>query len=76
MLQSTDPAPHRAVDSASEKKNGCHSWVEAGFIGGLGRVAHFTNGLDNLTDKRDILNALLAAIPDRLRASPLSCQHH
>ncbi len=41
------------------------AWVEAGFIGAWGEWHTSTNGLDNLTDKRDILNALLAAIPDR-----------
>ena len=41
------------------------AWVEAGFIGAWGEWHTSTNGLDNLTDKRDILNALLTAIPDR-----------
>mgnify|MGYP000403928341 CR=1 FL=1 len=41
------------------------AWVEAGFIGAWGEWHTSTNGLDNLTDKRDILNALLAAIPNR-----------
>lgn len=41
------------------------AWVEAGFIGAWGEWHTSTNGLDNLTDKRDILNALLAAVPDR-----------
>jgi len=41
------------------------AWVEAGFIGAWGEWHTSTNGLDNLTDKRDILNALIAAIPDR-----------
>ena len=41
------------------------AWVEAGFIGAWGEWHTSTNGLDNLIDKRDILNALLAAIPDR-----------
>jgi len=41
------------------------AWVEAGFIGAWGEWHTSTNGLDNFADKRDILNALLAAIPDR-----------
>jgi hypothetical protein len=41
------------------------AWVEAGFIGAWGEWHTSTNGLDNLTDKRDILDALLAAIPNR-----------
>lgn len=41
------------------------AWVEAGFIGAWGEWHTSTNGLDNLTDKRDILNALIAAIPNR-----------
>lgn len=41
------------------------AWIEAGFIGAWGEWHTSTNGLDNLTDKRDILNALLAAIPNR-----------
>ncbi len=41
------------------------AWVEAGFIGAWGEWHTSTNGLDNLTDKRDILNALVAAIPNR-----------
>ena len=41
------------------------AWVEAGFIGAWGEWHTSTNGLDNLTDKRDILNAILAAIPNR-----------
>ena len=41
------------------------AWVEAGFIGAWGEWHTSTNGLDNLTDKRDILTALVAAIPDR-----------
>jgi len=41
------------------------AWVEAGFIGAWGEWHTSTNGLDNLTDKRDILKALTAAIPDR-----------
>jgi len=41
------------------------AWVEAGFIGAWGEWHTSTSGLDNLTDKRDILNALIAAIPNR-----------
>lgn len=41
------------------------AWVEAGFIGAWGEWHTSTNGLDNINDKRDILNALLAAIPGR-----------
>ena len=41
------------------------AWVEAGFIGAWGEWHTSTNGLDNLTDKHDILTALVAAIPDR-----------
>jgi hypothetical protein len=41
------------------------AWLEAGFIGAWGEWHTSTNGLDNITDKREILNALIAAIPDR-----------
>jgi hypothetical protein len=41
------------------------AWMEAGFIGAWGEWHTSTNGLDNLADKRDILTALLAAIPNR-----------
>ncbi len=41
------------------------AWVEAGFIGAWGEWHTSTNGLDNLTDKRDILTTLIAAIPNR-----------
>jgi hypothetical protein len=41
------------------------AWLEAGFIGAWGEWHTSTHGLDNLTDKRDILNALIAAIPNR-----------
>jgi Domain of unknown function (DUF4832)/Domain of unknown function (DUF4874) len=41
------------------------AWVEAGFIGAWGEWHTSTNGLDNLADKRDILTALVAAIPNR-----------
>ena len=41
------------------------AWAEAGFIGAWGEWHTSTNGLDNIEDKREILNALLTAIPDR-----------
>jgi hypothetical protein len=41
------------------------AWLEAGFIGAWGEWHTSTNGLDNLADKRDILNAIIAAIPGR-----------
>ena len=37
--------------------------VEAGFIGAWGEWHHSSNGLDNETDRRDILLALLDALP-------------
>lgn len=48
-----------------QKHSDVIAWVEAGFIGAWGEWHTSTNGLDNLSDKRDILNALLAAIPGR-----------
>jgi hypothetical protein len=48
-----------------QKNTDVIAWVEAGFIGAWGEWHTSTNGLDNLTDKRDILMALVAAIPDR-----------
>ncbi len=48
-----------------QKNTDVIAWVEAGFIGAWGEWHTSTNGLDNLTDKRDILTALVAAIPDR-----------
>lgn len=46
------------------QKNGdVIAWVEAGFIGAWGEWHTSTNGLDNMTDKEEILNALLAALP-------------
>ena len=48
-----------------QKHSDVIAWVEAGFIGAWGEWHTSTNGLDNLADKRDILNALLAAIPGR-----------
>ena len=41
------------------------AWIEAGFIGAWGEWHTSTNGLDNIQDKQEILNAILAAIPDR-----------
>jgi hypothetical protein len=41
------------------------AWLEAGFIGAWGEWHTSTNGLDNLVDKQEILNALLTAIPNR-----------
>ena len=41
------------------------AWLEAGFIGAWGEWHTSTNGLDNITDKREILTALVTAIPDR-----------
>ena len=41
------------------------AWVEAGFIGAWGEWHTSTNGLDNIQDKQEILNAILIAIPDR-----------
>jgi hypothetical protein len=48
-----------------EKNSDVIAWVEAGFIGAWGEWHTSTNGLDNLTDKQEILNSLLAAIPGR-----------
>ncbi|HEU0293692.1 MAG TPA: DUF4832 domain-containing protein [Anaerolineales bacterium] len=48
-----------------QKNTDVIAWVEAGFIGAWGEWHTSTNGLDNLTDKRDILAALVAAIPNR-----------
>ena len=53
------------LKSLLQKNANVIAWVEAGFIGAWGEWHTSTNGLDNLTDKRDILNALIAAIPDR-----------
>ena len=41
------------------------AWVEAGFIGAWGEWHTSTNGLDNIQDKQEILNAVLATIPNR-----------
>ena len=48
-----------------QKNTDIIAWVEAGFIGAWGEWHSSTNGLDNITDKRDILNALLTTIPNR-----------
>lgn len=39
------------------------AWVEAGFIGAWGEWHTSTHGLDNLGDKGEVLQALLAALP-------------
>jgi hypothetical protein len=39
------------------------AFMQAGFIGAWGEWHNSTNGLDNTTDHRNILNALLAALP-------------
>jgi hypothetical protein len=39
-------------------------WVEAGFIGAWGEWHTSTNGLDNIQDKREVLFALLKALPE------------
>ena len=41
------------------------AWMEAGFIGAWGEWHTSTNGLDNITDKREILKALVNAVPNR-----------
>lgn len=48
-----------------QKNSDVIAWLEAGFIGAWGEWHTSTHGLDNLTDKHDILNALLAAVPNR-----------
>lgn len=48
-----------------QKNTDVIAWLEAGFIGAWGEWHTSTNGLDNIVDKREILNTLLAAIPDR-----------
>lgn len=48
-----------------QKNTDVIAWVEAGFIGAWGEWHTSTNGLDNLADKREILEALVEAIPDR-----------
>jgi hypothetical protein len=48
-----------------QKNTDVIAWLEAGFIGAWGEWHTSTNGLDNIVDKRDILNALIAAVPDR-----------
>lgn len=46
-----------------QKHAGVIAWLEAGFIGAWGEWHTSTNGLDNLTDKSEILHALIAAVP-------------
>jgi len=53
------------LTSLLQKNTDVIAWVEAGFIGAWGEWHTSTNGLDNIQDKREILNALLTAIPDR-----------
>ena len=48
-----------------QKNTDVIAWVEAGFIGAWGEWHTSTNGLDNITDKRDILKAVIEAIPNR-----------
>lgn len=48
-----------------QKNTDVIAWLEAGFIGAWGEWHTSTNGLDNITDKREILNTLITAIPDR-----------
>lgn len=38
--------------------------LQAGFIGAWGEWHTSTNGLDNITDKKEVLDALLAALPE------------
>jgi len=47
-----------------QKNTDVIAWVEAGFIGAWGEWHTSTNGLDNIQDKQEILNAILAAIPN------------
>jgi len=48
-----------------QKNTDIIAWMEAGFIGAWGEWHTSTNGLDNITDKRDILLTLVNAIPNR-----------
>lgn len=48
-----------------QKNTDVIAWLEAGFIGAWGEWHTSTNGLDNIQDKQEILNAILAAIPNR-----------
>jgi hypothetical protein len=51
------------------QKNGdVIAWAEAGFIGAWGEWHTSTNGLDNLADKTEILQAFLAALPENRMA--------
>lgn len=47
-----------------QKNSDVIAWIEAGFIGAWGEWHSSTNGLDNLQDKRAVLTALLAAMPE------------
>jgi hypothetical protein len=53
------------LTSLLQKNADVIAWVEAGFIGAWGEWHTSTNGLDNLPDKQEILNAIRAAIPNR-----------
>ena len=53
------------LTSLLQKNADVISWAEAGFIGAWGEWHTSTNGLDNITDKREILMALVDAIPNR-----------
>jgi hypothetical protein len=48
-----------------QKNTDVIAWLEAGFIGAWGEWHTSTNGLDNIQDKQEILNAIIAAIPNR-----------
>jgi len=48
-----------------QKNSDVIAWLEAGFIGAWGEWHTSTNGLDNIQDKQEILNAILKAIPNR-----------
>lgn len=48
-----------------QKNSDVIAWLEAGFIGAWGEWHTSTNGLDNITDKRELLEALLVALPNR-----------
>lgn len=48
-----------------QKNSDVIAWLEAGFVGAWGEWHTSTNGLDNIQDKQEILNAILKAIPNR-----------
>ncbi|MBV6449389.1 MAG: hypothetical protein MHPDNHAH_00099 [Anaerolineales bacterium] len=48
-----------------QKNSDVIAWLEAGFIGAWGEWHTSTNGLDNIQDKQETLNAILKAIPNR-----------